>query len=400
MFAWNPSRRWCLSFLNSLLVVGGLTGVRLALGQESTPTHSVPALALSVEGQPTIPLEKLRSELELATGKRVTFGEQGSAGSLVVGFETDPAGAPRVTVVYHPPMAELMRNDTLPAGQLEGAHHIGLLAQGLIQRDAGITLLAPEPSPSVPDGALGSCAQSAELAIPVVQTRAPDSSVDAPAKPVEAPRSDESWRGALGLRLGPAGFGTLAGPFAEGAEGLERGAFVLDGAAWMVGATVHVDAPSSGLFKLGLEAFFDQFAIDGRRDDGVALNAEGTYIGLSAAPSMRLFAFSGFGELRLGVGVGITYVPFLNVTSGSDIDAVFNDGLGYRLGASVAGTAWVTDALGVTISLGFDHTFITGTGLAILPNANGTVNPTNVLDSSTDVWLNQPYLRVAAEYRF
>lgn len=367
-------------------------------------TRELPTLALRIEGEPTLPIERLRSELALATGKPVTLGDQGAAGTISVKFETDAAGASLVTIVYQPPLAELTRTDKLPQGQLEGAHHIGLLAQGLIQRDAGITLLRPEPSAPVLDRTLGSCAQSLELARPTAteSTREkpepkPKSGSESKAPPSEE-SPDDAWRGALGLHWGPLGFGVASGPFPSNIPGVERGALTLNDGGWLVGGAVNVHMPSGNRFRFGMQAYFDQFALDGHDENGVSQTLNTWFIGLAVTPSVRLTPIGSFAEVRAAIGLGLNFASDIHSNAANGLSTFAGESIGYRLGAAFTGTSWLTESLGITLTLGFDHSFLTGPGSTRVPFDEQT--GTNVNQGQVSVWLNQPYLRVAAEYRF
>jgi hypothetical protein len=105
----------------------------------------------------------------------------------------------------------------------------------------------------------------------------------------------------------------------------------------MVGGTLHLDAPSGGRFKLGPEAFFDQFAIDGDPGDGVIETIRGSYIGLSAGPSVRLTSSDALAEIRFGIAVGVAVASALEMESEAN-QGFIDQGIGYRLGANVSGT--------------------------------------------------------------
>jgi hypothetical protein len=412
MSALRSRNHLCAPFSRVAAVLWGLTVADPAWAQQvaaisadagvTKTQDAVPTLTLRIEGEATVSPEKLRSELELATGKAVTLDDEGSGGTVVVTFHADTS---RVTIVYQPPLAELTRTDTLPSGQLESAHHIGLLTQGLIQRDAGITLLAPTPNAPIADAALGSCAQSSELARPVSFTAQAEVK-DGVKKTSTAPRArppvsdDESWRGALGLHWGPLGFGIATGEFAPpGLENLGSAVSLDAGGSWLVGGTFHVDVPSASRFKFGVEAFLDQYSIEGQDEALATQTVSGTNIGLSIAPSVRLTSLTAFAELRIGIGIGLAYSPALDISSSTQNTILFDGALGYRLGGAVSGTGWVTQSLGVTLALGFDHTFVTGRSFTLVDPAPSTVEGPASKDGTTELWMNQPYLRIAAEYR-
>lgn len=380
--------------------VGGVVGWLTAHGafaQTDAPFDATaPALALRIDGTSTLGAEELRTELELATGKPVVLSNTAPAGLVVVTFTTDAVGLPHASVVYHPPAAELTRSDALPQNPRHAAHHVALLARGIMQRHAGITVLSvTEDTPQ--ERALGSCAVASDLARPVTLPE-PKSCKPrhdrAPKIPMTA--EGEPWRAAFGVRWSPAGFGVAAGNLPQIAQNTVFRAIDLDERAWMVGGTLHVDMPTTSRFTFGLEAFAERFAIDGTGSDsdsfGRRLSA--TYVGAALAPAVRLTPIMFPVEVRLGFGAGFVYSPSLSITSDSDDLTFTPNGVGYRLGGLVTGTVWATASLGVGLALGFDHTFITGESHLMHSE------PFDIVSDTTDVWSNQPFLRLSAEYRF